>query len=311
MQKKSHVIGIGAIVVDQISILEEFPKPDSKNLIVKNLTQVGGPVPTAMRVLSKLGINTSFIGKIGTDEKGKYIRECLKKSGVECSGLIEEKASSGFAQVWVESKSNTRTIAYSTGTLTPIKASDIDPETLPEASILHIDGREHISIKNIIQHFKNKESFISIDTGSFREKTLDILKYVNLIIMPESFALEAFGNMKLPELINQARDRFKNTEIIVITSGKNGSISSFIDKSTTSPKSYTQPAFPVIPVDTTGAGDVHAGSLLYGIVNKWDIKQSLKFAAAASALKCMQFGNTNALPGLDDVFNFIKKNPIL
>ena len=46
------------------------------------------------------------------------------------------------------------------------------------------------------------------------------------------------------------------------------------------------PAFPVHTVDTLGAGDVFHGAFALAITEKQELRQALRFASAAAALKC-------------------------
>ena len=56
------------------------------------------------------------------------------------------------------------------------------------------------------------------------------------------------------------------------------------------------PAFPVHTVDTLGAGDVFHGAFALAITEQQDLRQALRFASAAAALKCTRFGGAFAAP---------------
>src|SRR6202022_1668526 len=56
------------------------------------------------------------------------------------------------------------------------------------------------------------------------------------------------------------------------------------------------PAFPVHTVDTLGAGDVFHGAFALALTEKQDLRQALRFASAAAALKCTRFGGAFAAP---------------
>jgi sugar/nucleoside kinase (ribokinase family) len=56
------------------------------------------------------------------------------------------------------------------------------------------------------------------------------------------------------------------------------------------------PAFPVHTVDTLGAGDVFHGAFALGITEQQEIREALRFASAAAALKCTRFGGAFAAP---------------
>ena len=56
------------------------------------------------------------------------------------------------------------------------------------------------------------------------------------------------------------------------------------------------PAFPVHTVDTLGAGDVFHGAFALAITEKQGLRDALRFASAAAALKCTRHGGAFAAP---------------
>jgi sugar/nucleoside kinase (ribokinase family) len=56
------------------------------------------------------------------------------------------------------------------------------------------------------------------------------------------------------------------------------------------------PAFPVHTVDTLGAGDIFHGAFTLAITEHQELRQALRFASAAAALKCTRFGGAYAAP---------------
>ena len=61
------------------------------------------------------------------------------------------------------------------------------------------------------------------------------------------------------------------------------------------------PAFPVHTVDTLGAGDVFHGAFALAITEGQELRQALRFASAAAALKCTRFGGAFAAPQRPEV----------
>jgi sugar/nucleoside kinase (ribokinase family) len=61
------------------------------------------------------------------------------------------------------------------------------------------------------------------------------------------------------------------------------------------------PAFPVRTVDTLGAGDIFHGAFALAITEKQELRQALRFASAAAALKCTRFGGAFAAPQRPEV----------
>jgi sugar/nucleoside kinase (ribokinase family) len=68
------------------------------------------------------------------------------------------------------------------------------------------------------------------------------------------------------------------------------------------------PAFPVHTVDTLGAGDVFHGAFALAITEGQELRQALRFASAAAALKCTRFGGAFAAPQRAEVEGFLSQN---
>jgi sugar/nucleoside kinase (ribokinase family) len=47
---------------------------------------------------------------------------------------------------------------------------------------------------------------------------------------------------------------------------------------------------PIIPVDTTGAGDALKAGMMLGWLRGWPIEQTLRWSIAAASLACLQYG---------------------
>lgn len=66
-----------------------------------------------------------------------------------------------------------------------------------------------------------------------------------------------------------------------------------------------QPAFPIIPVDTTAAGDTFCGGLVAALSQGADMAQALRVASAAGALACTRLGAQSSIPNTAEVSHFL------
>jgi sugar/nucleoside kinase (ribokinase family) len=69
-------------------------------------------------------------------------------------------------------------------------------------------------------------------------------------------------------------------------------------------------AFPVHTVDTLGAGDVFHGAFALAITERQELRQALRFASAAAALKCTRFGGAFAAPQRIEVEELLTRGQI-
>jgi sulfofructose kinase len=67
------------------------------------------------------------------------------------------------------------------------------------------------------------------------------------------------------------------------------------------------PAFPVHTVDTLGAGDVFHGAFALAITEEQELREALRFASAAAALKCTRFGGAFAAPQRAEVTELLSQ----
>ncbi|MEM8593006.1 MAG: ribokinase [Pseudomonadota bacterium] len=64
-------------------------------------------------------------------------------------------------------------------------------------------------------------------------------------------------------------------------------------------------AFPVMPVDTTGAGDTYLGYFAAGLDHGMALGEAMELAAKAAALKVTRPGTADAIPSREEVEGFI------
>jgi sulfofructose kinase len=67
------------------------------------------------------------------------------------------------------------------------------------------------------------------------------------------------------------------------------------------------PAFPVHTVDTLGAGDIFHGAFTVAVTEHQELREALRFASAAAALKCTRFGGAYAAPQRAEVEELLAK----
>jgi ribokinase len=289
--------------VDYLSILNPYPGLDEKVEVIESSMQGGGPVPTAMVTLARLGAKVAYIGKIGNDPEGKFVKEQLEKEGVNTDYLIiDKKAKTSKAFIWVDKKSGKRTVALDKIKVNPTKVNELTFLNSISTRFLHIDRRESEINIFLAQWAKRLGAKVSLDVGSLRTDAEPVFPFVNHLIVSKRFAC-GFTELSDPLLACKKLMK-KGFETVVVTIGEDGCICG--SSQGRDDKIFHSPGFPIKVVDTTGAGDVFHGAFIYGLLEKWDLKKTAKFANACAAMKCRKLGGRAGIPGLSEVTSFIK-----
>lgn len=296
------VVGVGHCAIDFLGVLPRFPEPDEKIEIEQFSQQGGGPVATALATLAIFGIPTRFIGKVSDDYFGNFIKKGLSNLGVDISMMITQPDKvSPFSFSAVVSSRETRAIFWTKGNINQINTNEIDiDKILDNAKFLLLDGNYPEIQIPIAEEAKNRGIGIIMDAGSFKEGFGDLIPLTDYLVASEQFATEV---TPAAEIENSLKDLKKfGPKICIITSGDEGSIGIGEDG-----KTIKMPSYEVEVVDTTGAGDVYHGAFIYGIIQNWDLKKTMKFATIAAGLKCRFIGGRAGIPTLSKVEEIMNK----
>jgi ribokinase len=119
-----------------------------------------------------------------------------------------------------------------------------------------------------------------------------LLRVIDVVVVPESFALAFTGARDVGEALQRLEQGFQPA-LAVATLGARGALARCADVEIRSP------GFRVEVVDSTGAGDAFRGGLLAGWLTSGgeaDVEDVLEYANAVAALACTGLGAQSALP---------------
>ncbi|MBI5056077.1 MAG: sugar kinase [Nitrospirae bacterium] len=295
------VAGLGQCSLDHLFIIDSFPAPDTKKEVLDWTISGGGPVATALVSLSRLGIDCSFCGMTGDDEAGKKISESIRSEGIDIKGLLTRpRSDSQAAFIAVEKGSGRRTIFWKRPSAEPLKPHELPDDFLDNAGFLLIDGLMTEASIYAAQKAKEKNIPVMLDAGRMREGMIELAHLCDYVVGSEEFAREFVttpGSFDPEKAILKMKSF--GAKAATITLGSKGSIT------IAGGEVFHTPAFKVTVVDTTGAGDVFHAGYIYGLLQEWNIKETVRFASAFAALKCRQLGGRAGIPVLNEVKEFI------
>lgn len=295
---KYDCLGLGVNAVDYLCILDPYPHLDDKVDVKKSSVQGGGPVPTAMVTLAKLGAKVCYVGKVGDDPEGEFVASQLEKEAVDTRYLVvDKKVKTSRAFIWVDKGSGKRTVVLDRHKKNCLERSELRFLNSVSTRFVHLDAREPDINILVARWAREQNAEVCLDVGSLRDGVEEVFPFVDHLIVSTRFACGFTATSDPSEACRVLmREGFKT---VVVTVGEEGCICG------ADGKFFHSPGFRVKVVDTTGAGDVFHGAFIYGLLKKWSLKRTARFANACAAMKCRKLGGRAGIPILREVEGFM------
>ncbi len=278
------IIGIGNALVDVMTMVPDYTYLTRFDLPKGSMTMVdasrsgeikqsiasmertlasGGSAGNTMYGLGVMGVQSSFIGKVGRDEFGNFYEKDMVEAGLTPVLIRAQESPTGTAVALV-TPDRERTFATHLGAATELAAEELRSIYFKGYNILYLEGYLIFNLPLIEQacHLAKKNKMcVALDLASYNV-VADMLpsfreiieKYVDIIFANEEEA-RAFTGLDPREALDILAEK---CTIAVIKTGVNGS---WIKRGN---EIIKIDALPVRLVDTTGAGDLYSAGFLYG-----------------------------------------------
>jgi fructokinase len=315
------LICLGIILVDMFPV--EVGKPMME--VSAFMPKPGGSSANVAVAAKRMGSKTAFIGKVGQDIFGRWLRDILSSEGVDTSGMVFDKeVRTSLVFIAMPDEHSAEFVFYrNPGADMRLTHKDLDKDLLKGTKALHIDS---ISLTNpsyrkatieAIKLVKNSGGFISFDVNyrpTMWTSPEEAKKAVQEII-PLCDVIK-LNDTEL-ELITGETEPYAGGKYILslggllclITQGDKGSY--FL----TSEHRGFVPAFKVKTIDSIGCGDAFLGALLNQFLQydtlqtalqQQNVEKVIRFAAAAGALTATKRGALPAIPYRNEVDAFLR-----
>lgn len=132
--KAYDLVALGEILID---FTQEGVTASGQKIFVQH---AGGAPANVLVAASKLGSKTAFLGKVGTDAHGRFLKTTLEAEGVETKGLILDSnffTTLAFVEL-DESGERTFSFARKPGADTQIQKEELPLEILKQSRIFHV-----------------------------------------------------------------------------------------------------------------------------------------------------------------------------
>jgi len=301
--KRYDCVGIGLATYDFTLEVRQYPEVNTKHTATRWAERGGGPVPTAIRTLAALGGRTALVTTMGDDFMGRTILEDIRSFGVEPSGIrLDAAADTLHSHILVEQGTGRRTVVQHTGQLPEIRPSQVPETLLRDTRTVTLDSRPTPEIIELVRQARDQGARIMLDAGSVHQSTEALLPLVDYPVVSAAFAEEYFGQTDYEQACRSLIAG--GATLAGVTLGAEGSVLG------REGKTVHVPAFQVDAADTTGAGDMYHGALLFGLLQGWALRPLGQFASAVAAMGIREFGSGTGLPGLHDVTMFLREHGI-
>jgi len=294
----TKIIGLGNALVDIIVFIDEdellekldLPKGSMQLVDIEKSSMIrkacehlpssfasGGSAANTIYGLAKLGVETSFVGKIGNDDYGRIFKEDLEKSNIK-PVLLKSDTHSGRAVALI-SPDRERTFATHLGAAIELDADELHMDHFSGHDIFHIEGyivQNNELLEKAVKLAKENGMDISLDLASYNvvDDNLEFLRYIVKeyvdIVFANEEESESFTGKEPVEALNELAEFCR---IAVVKIGKEGSLVK------SGEDIFHIDAIEVELVDTNGAGDIYAAGFLYGLSRGWSLDKCGKAGA--------------------------------
>jgi sugar/nucleoside kinase (ribokinase family) len=179
---------------------------------------------------------------------------------------------------------------------------ELDKNYISTAKYVHLGEMGEAQVQTAVWA---KEMGITVvdDAGYFNPQTNIHTDLIDVFIGSENYYNGLFHDNNYENNCKTVQKR--GPKIVVFTLGAKGCVGVDGDRYFTCPAYHN-----IVPIDTTGAGDVFHGAFIFGLLQDWDIEKISKFSSAVSAIKCTRLGGRAAIPNYETVLKFIKTGVI-
>ncbi len=309
------VLCLGEVLIDFIA--------DTQGSLttVPSFRKCPGGAPANVAVgLARLGISCGFIGKVGNDQFGRFLRETLQSNGVNTQSLLTtSEAPTAIAFVALSSTGKPDFFFYRDPCADLLLAQEELPRKwLMQANFLHIGSvsltREPArqATRRAAEIVKESGATVTFDPnlrldlwregiGECRQEVIRILPLTDFFLPSTEELLLLTETQDLQEAIHKILEQ--GPRVICIKQGSDG-VHVVKVSSDGTVEEFQQTAFPVEVVDTTGAGDAFNAGLIAGLVEGLPLKRAVKQGSAVAALAITKKGAMTSLPSHRQVEDF-------
>jgi sugar/nucleoside kinase (ribokinase family) len=279
-----------------------YPAPDSYAEVAETLENHAGEATGTALVLARLGVNVALEGNwLGDNPACRRTLEFLQSRGIDCSGLVVKPGYPGVTEV-VVSDGESRTVfgRFVDLLFTTPQWDSPNLARVRAARVVSVDPAFGAATTAVAQAaLASSRPLATYDVRA--DSTLaaqSAVLAISLEFLRREYPEAARSDTVRAELFADYLAHCPG--LVVFTAGAQplwygrGLLANGEQR-------HELPVFPVEVIDTAGAGDSLRGGLIYGLLQGWSDHDTVRFAAAVSALICTTAPGCVQAPTLDQV----------
>jgi sugar/nucleoside kinase (ribokinase family) len=259
----------------------------------------GGSAANTIMGVADFGGRAAYAGKVAGDELGHFFLDDMRKVGVAIEVPPAEAGHTGTCVILITGDAE-RTMLTHLGVSATLGPDDVDEDAIAASEYVYIEGylfaaedNKAAALKAIDLAKKNgvKVALTVSDPfliRLFRDEFWRLIEGpVDLLFCNLEEARSLTGR---EDPVECARHIHRHAADVALTLGADGSLLMFADEL------VPIEGAPAEAIDTTGAGDMYAAGLLYGLTNGLTRRQAGHLASHAAARVVSQLGARLAKP---------------
>lgn len=303
MPEPAAIICLGHAALDRIYRIGVFP-PTPQKIIADSAVEVGGGMASNAAVAAaRLGGRVALCSRIGDDLTGQAIRDELQREGVDTTQLRAFGGGVTSSSAVIVDARGERLLVNHRGAGIPDTADWLDLSRVRDARVVMADMRWPTGALALFQAARAAGVPTVLDADMGAPAALPALLAAADYALFSAPGLAEFAPGD--QAAGLALARRLGPRHAGVTQGAQGYF--WLDDS----GQHHRPAFPITPVDTSGAGDAFHGGFAWAMAEGHDIESSITIGQAVAALKCRQPGNRRGLPTCAELSAFRSAQPAI
>jgi fructokinase len=293
--KDNDVVAIGELLVD---FVQNGTSDNGSPLMEANC---GGAPCNVLAMLTKLGRKTAFVGKVGNDYLGNFLRDSVASVGIDTSNLLLDNEHNTTLAFVSKLPNGDRDFAFYRNNTADVTLSrkDINPEIVGNAKILHFGTLSLTSetskkaTEYAVDIAKSSGALVSFDPNvrenlwHCKEDIIQAMEYglsvCDVLKISDNEVEYLTGTTNYDTEIKSIQEKY-NIPLVFLTLGKDGSRAYYQGNIATA-----EPLVQPTVVDATGAGDTFFGCALNGV-----LEHGLKSLDVPTLQSILRFANVGA-----------------